>query len=95
MGFVDLHDHLLWGIDDGCGGPEQTLEAARLLVALGWSELRADGGYYYHFPDQTMAGYAPFLSRIANPTDRSEAQAVLSAAKAADGLRIVVAEYAK
>jgi protein-tyrosine phosphatase len=39
MGFVDLHDHLLWGIDDGCGGPEQTLEAARLLVALGWSEL--------------------------------------------------------
>jgi protein-tyrosine phosphatase len=39
MGFVDLHDHLLWGIDDGCETPDQTIEAARLLVSLGWSEL--------------------------------------------------------
>jgi protein-tyrosine phosphatase len=39
MGFVDLHDHVLWGIDDGCETPEETLEAARLLVSLGWDEL--------------------------------------------------------
>lgn len=39
MGFLDLHDHVLWGIDDGCETPEETLEAARLLVALGWDEL--------------------------------------------------------
>jgi len=39
MGFVDLHDHVLWAIDDGCETPEQTLAAARLLVSLGWSEL--------------------------------------------------------
>jgi protein-tyrosine phosphatase len=39
MGFVDLHDHVLWGVDDGCETPEQTLEAARLLAALGWDEL--------------------------------------------------------
>jgi protein-tyrosine phosphatase len=39
MGFVDLHDHLLWGIDDGCETPEQTILAARILVSLGWSEL--------------------------------------------------------
>jgi protein-tyrosine phosphatase len=37
MGFLDLHLHLLWGIDDGCETPEETLEAARLLVALGFS----------------------------------------------------------
>lgn len=39
MGLVDLHDHLLWGIDDGCDSPEQTLEAARLLASLGYDEL--------------------------------------------------------
>jgi protein-tyrosine phosphatase len=39
MGFLDLHDHVLWGIDDGCETPEQTLEAVRLLVSLGWDEL--------------------------------------------------------
>jgi len=38
MGFVDLHDHLLWGIDDGCESPEETIEAAKLLLSLGWSE---------------------------------------------------------
>jgi len=43
--------------------------------------------------EQAMAGYAPAITHIANPLDRSEAQAVLSAARSADGLRIVVAEY--
>ncbi len=39
MGFLDLHDHVLWGIDDGCETPEETLEAVRLLVDLGWDAL--------------------------------------------------------
>lgn len=39
MGFLDLHDHVLWGIDDGCETPEQTLEAVRLLADLGWDAL--------------------------------------------------------
>lgn len=39
MGYVDLHNHLLWALDDGCETPEETLEAAQLLVALGFSEV--------------------------------------------------------
>lgn len=38
MGLVDLHSHILWGIDDGCETPAETLTAARLLVALGFSD---------------------------------------------------------
>lgn len=38
MGFVDIHNHLLWGIDDGCRSPEEALEAARALEALGYTE---------------------------------------------------------
>ena len=39
MGFVDLHDHVLWGMDDGCESPEETLAAVRLLASLGWEAL--------------------------------------------------------
>ena len=38
MGFVDLHCHLLWALDDGCETPRETVEAARLLVELGFSD---------------------------------------------------------
>jgi protein-tyrosine phosphatase len=41
MGFVDLHCHLLWAIDDGCETPGEMLAAARLLVALGFSDVAA------------------------------------------------------
>lgn len=38
MGYVDLHCHLLWGIDDGCATAEDALEAARALVDLGYAD---------------------------------------------------------
>ncbi len=38
MGWIDLHLHLLWALDDGCESPGETSEAARVLVALGFSE---------------------------------------------------------
>lgn len=38
MGFVDLHCHLLWALDDGCETPGETVEAARLLVELGFTD---------------------------------------------------------
>ncbi len=39
MGFVDLHCHLLWAVDDGCATPGETVAAARLLVDLGFSDV--------------------------------------------------------
>ncbi len=37
MGMVDLHLHLLPGIDDGCKTMDETLAMARALVSLGYS----------------------------------------------------------
>ncbi len=37
MGLVDLHLHLLPGIDDGCKTLEESLEMAKVLVSLGYS----------------------------------------------------------
>lgn len=50
MRYVDLHNHLLWGLDDGCPTPADTLEAARLLVALGWSDVAASPHALAAFP---------------------------------------------
>jgi protein-tyrosine phosphatase len=41
MGLVDLHNHLLWALDDGCATPEETLATARVLAALGFDEVAA------------------------------------------------------
>ena len=41
MGFVDLHCHLLWDLDDGCRSPEETVAAARALATLGYSDVAA------------------------------------------------------
>lgn len=37
MSYVDLHLHLLPGIDDGCKTLDETLEMAKVLVSLGYS----------------------------------------------------------
>lgn len=39
MGLVDLHLHLLPGVDDGSKSMAETLEMARALVALGYTQL--------------------------------------------------------
>jgi protein-tyrosine phosphatase len=39
MGFVDLHCHLLWDLDDGCRSPHETLAAARALAAVGYTDV--------------------------------------------------------
>jgi protein-tyrosine phosphatase len=52
MGFVDIHCHLLWGIDDGCAGPEEALEAARALVDLGYSDAAPSPHARSDFPSQ-------------------------------------------
>lgn len=38
MGWVDLHLHLLPGVDDGAKTPEDSLAMARALVSLGYAE---------------------------------------------------------
>jgi protein-tyrosine phosphatase len=55
MGFVDLHNHLLWALDDGCETPAQTLAAARLLVELGFSDVAPSPHAMARFPSGDRA----------------------------------------
>ena len=38
---IDLHCHILWGIDDGAKTLDESLEMARALVELGFSHVAA------------------------------------------------------
>lgn len=72
MGYVDLHNHLLWGLDDGCRTLEESLISARLLVELGFDTVatspHAAGGY-------------PSLDWVLCEKRRAEVQAALDAEK--------------
>jgi protein-tyrosine phosphatase len=70
MPYVDLHSHLLWALDDGCETPDETLSAARLLVALGWRESAPTPHAHPLFPSADPAACA---------ARRGEAQALLEA----------------
>jgi len=39
MDLVDIHCHMLWGLDDGCRTTEETVEAARALASLGYTDV--------------------------------------------------------
>ena len=74
MGYVDLHCHLLWGVDDGCETPEETLAAARLLVGFGFSDAAPSPHALPELPsgdaercDRRRADVAELLSREGIP----------------------------
>lgn len=67
MSFADLHNHLLWALDDGPTAAEETLVLARALVAAGFTDVAAT-------PHAAQGGAAAHAAR------REEAQAMLDAA---------------
>lgn len=50
MPFVDIHCHLLFGVDDGCRTREDTLALGRQLVTLGWSTIAVSPHARSDFP---------------------------------------------
>jgi protein-tyrosine phosphatase len=54
-GLVDVHCHLLWGIDDGCRSPDDALAAARALAAAGFAEAAQTPHARADFPSQDAA----------------------------------------
>jgi protein-tyrosine phosphatase len=70
MGFVDLHCHLLWAVDDGCETPGETVAAARLLVDLGFSDAA---------PSPHAVAGLPSADAARTEARRAEAEALLRA----------------
>jgi len=55
MDYVDLHCHLLWGIDDGAKSEADSLEMARALVSLGFRHVACSPHARADFPSDDAA----------------------------------------
>lgn len=53
MGRIDVHSHLLPGVDDGCASLEESIECARMLVAAGYSHAFCTPHAWPNLPNQT------------------------------------------
>ena len=81
MHYVDLHSHVLWGIDDGARSLDDSLELLRLLRSLGFAEV-------YATPHQKQGSFAPSAAEIA---ERFEG--VRAAASDIPTLRVAAENY--
>jgi protein-tyrosine phosphatase len=55
-GFIDLHCHLLYALDDGAKTVEESLEMARALSEVGFTEIAPSPHAWPELPDWTVAG---------------------------------------
>ena len=67
-GRIDVHSHLLPGVDDGCKSVEESIACARVLVANGYTPLslpRAQrGGYGGECSPVEVVGDAGITGRV-------------------------------
>lgn len=69
-GFVDIHCHLLPGLDDGPADEAESLEMARVLASAGFSEVYCTPhmlrGAYHNPPDNIRAAVADLQNALDN-----------------------------
>jgi len=80
LGFVDLHSHVLPGLDDGSPDPETTLSMIRGLAALGFDTVCAT-------PHQKTGQFLPSLEAIR----RAHQATIAQIAEAGVGVRLALA----
>jgi protein-tyrosine phosphatase len=80
MGFIDLHSHILPGLDDGARDPASSMAMIRGLVALGFETICAT-------PHQKAGQFLPALAAVreAHATTRDQAAAAGITARIALG----------
>jgi protein-tyrosine phosphatase len=63
---IDIHHHLLWGLDDGADTPATTLEMARLSAAQGITHIVATShaSTHWHFQPEVVAAKAEELRSV-------------------------------
>ncbi len=63
-GRIDVHSHLLPGIDDGCKTIEESLACARVLVAEGYTHSFCTPHIWPNLPDNTIPKIAQHVARL-------------------------------
>jgi protein-tyrosine phosphatase len=69
MGLIDVHAHLLPGIDDGCATLEESIACAKVLVANGYSQCYCTPHVWPNLPHNSVAGIPKFVERLQRALD--------------------------
>lgn len=71
-GRIDVHSHLLPGVDDGCESVEESLACARELVAAGYSDSFCTPHVWSGMPDQTIADVVAWTAAFSRRLDQEK-----------------------
>jgi protein-tyrosine phosphatase len=66
---VEVHSHLLPGVDDGCRDPEESVACARVLVGKGYTHAFCTPHVLPQFPWNTPEGIAAGVERLQKKLD--------------------------
>ena len=72
LGRIDVHSHLLPGIDDGCPTLAESLECARRLVQAGYSHSFCTPHIWPNLPDNTIEGIARQVVALQRALDQAQ-----------------------
>jgi len=64
IGRIDVHSHLLPGVDDGCATFEESIECARLLVSAGYTHAFCTPHLLPIYPHVTRASVAKWTMKL-------------------------------
>src|SRR5690348_1352020 len=68
---LDVHSHLLPGIDDGCATLEESLACARQLVAAGYSEAFCTPHVWHNLPHNTPGNIRRWTQSLQQALDHA------------------------
>jgi protein-tyrosine phosphatase len=71
-GRIDVHSHLLPGIDDGCESVEESLRCARRMVAAGYTHSFVTPHIWPGLPANTIANITALTQRLQAALDRGD-----------------------
>jgi len=77
-GRIDVHSHLLPGLDDGCKTDEQSLQCAAALVAAGFSHTFCTPHIWPNFPNNTPPAIRAAVARLQSVLDDAQIPLKLS-----------------
>jgi len=61
---IDVHSHLIPGVDDGCQTVEESIACARLMVSAGYTHSFCTPHIHPDFPDHTSAAIAQWTATL-------------------------------
>lgn len=72
MGRIDVHSHLLPGLDDGCQTLDESLDCARVLVSSGYTHLFCTPHVWPNLPDNVPKAIAQRTAELQSVLDQEQ-----------------------